>query len=247
MLALRVRRCSGFTLVELLVALGIMALMAGLSWRGIDGMLGTHRHVHQRADALLTLQAGLAQWAADLDAILPLPQSPALDWDGRALRLTRRSTANASDGILVVAWSRRGQGGSGQWLRWQSPPLLSQDALQAAWLRAAQWAQNPGDEERRYEVAITALDEWKVFYFRDDAWTNPLSSDTFAPPPPAVSEPPKTPETGIGKPPEPKLAAASSQKLPEGIRLVLTLPADGVLSGTITRDWILPTHGGGKS
>ncbi|MBK7002559.1 MAG: prepilin-type N-terminal cleavage/methylation domain-containing protein [Rhodoferax sp.] len=240
---LRVNRPMGFTLVELLVALGIMALMAGLSWRGIDGMLGTHMRVHKRADALLTLQAGLAQWAADLDALMPLPQSPALDWDGRALRLTRRSTANASDGILVVAWSRRGQGGSGQWLRWQSPPLLSQDALQAAWLRAAQWAQNPGDEERRYEVAITALDEWKVFYFRDDAWTNPLSSDTFAPPTP---EPPKAPETSTGKP-EAKPAAASSQKLPEGIRLILTLPADGVLSGTITRDWILPTHGGGKS
>lgn len=237
---IRVRRCLGFTLIELLVALGIMALMAGLSWRGIDGMLGTHMHVRKRADALLTLQAGLAQWAADLDALMPLPQSPALDWDGRALRLTRRSTANASDGILVVAWSRRGQGGSGQWLRWQSPPLLSQDALQAAWLRAAQWAQNPGDEERRYEVAITALDEWKVFYFRDDAWTNPLSSDTFAP------EPPKTPETSTGKP-ESKPAAAASQKLPEGIRLILTLPADGVLSGNITRDWILPTHGGGKS
>lgn len=237
---LRVRRCLGFTLVELLVALGILALMAGLSWRGIDGMLSAHMQVRKRADALLTLQAGLAQWAADLDAIMPLPQSPALDWDGRALRLTRRSTANPADGILVVAWSRRGQGGSGQWLRWQSPPLLSQDALQAAWLRAAQWAQNPGDEERRYEVAITALDEWKVFYFRDDAWTNPLSSDSFAP---VTASPP---ETGIGKQ-EPKPAAATSQKLPEGIRLILTLPADGVLSGSMTRDWILPTHGGGKS
>lgn len=240
---LRIRRFRGFTLIELLVALGILALMAGLSWRGIDGMLSAHMHVRKRADALLTLQAGLAQWAADLDAIMPLPQSPALDWDGRALRLTRRSTANPADGILVVAWSRRGQGGSGQWLRWQSPPLLSQEALQAAWLRAAQWAQNPGDEERRYEVAITALDAWKVFYFRDDAWTNPLSSDSFAPPTP---EPPKTPETSTGKP-ESKPAAAASQKLPEGIRLILTLPDDGVLSGNITRDWILPTHGGGKS
>ena len=28
----------GFTLIELLVAIGILALMAGLSWRGLDGM-----------------------------------------------------------------------------------------------------------------------------------------------------------------------------------------------------------------
>jgi len=32
-------RVRGFTLVELLVALALMALMAALSWRGLDAMV----------------------------------------------------------------------------------------------------------------------------------------------------------------------------------------------------------------
>ena len=73
----------------------------------------------------------------------------------------------------VVAWTRR----EGQWLRWQSPPLATRGEVESAWLQADQWSRNPGDAERRSEVAITPLEEWQIFYFRADAWTNPLSSD----------------------------------------------------------------------
>lgn len=216
-------------MIELLVAIGIMALMAGLSWRGIDGMARTQAQLRQRADQVLTLQAGLSQWTADLDAMVQLPNTQALDWDGRALRITRRSTASSGDGLLVVAWARRNMDGSGQWLRWQSAPLQSRGALQAAWAQAGQWAQNPGDEDRKYEVRIVALEQWKVFYFRADAWSNPLSSDG-------------QPAAPIGE----KLAGPDLP-VPEGVRLVLTLPADGAISGTLTRDWVRTTLGGGKS
>ena len=216
-------------MIELLVAIGIMALMAGLSWRGIDGMARTQAQLQQRADQVLALQAGLSQWAADLDAMVQLPNTQALDWDGRALRITRRSTASSSDGLLVIAWARRSIDGSGQWMRWQSAPLQSRGAQQAAWAQAAQWAQNPGDEDKKYEVRVVPLEQWKVFYFRADAWSNPLSSDGVPTPP-------------IGdKPVGPGLA------LPDGVRLVLTLPAEGAIGGTLTRDWVRITLGGGKS
>ena len=139
------KNIRGFTLVELLVAIGIMALMAGLSWRGIDGMTRTQARLQQRADQVLRLQAGLGQWTADLDALVQLPNTQALDWDGRALRITRRSTVSAGDGLLVVAWTRRDVDGIGQWLRWQSAPLLTRAELQSAWTTAARCAQNPGD------------------------------------------------------------------------------------------------------
>ena len=222
-------RMRGFTLIELLVAIGVMALMAGLSWRGLDGMARTQTQLTQRADQVMTLQAGLSQWTADLDALVQLPNTAALDWDGRTLRITRRSTVASGDGILVVAWARRTINGSGQWLRWQSLPVTSKGALQSAWMSAAQWAQNPGDAEKRFEVSVAALDNWKVFYYRSDAWTNPLSSDGVTPPPSG------------NKPVAPDFA------LPDGVRLVLTLPASDAIGGTLTRDWVRVSLGGGKS
>jgi general secretion pathway protein J len=203
--------------------------MAGLSWRGIDGMVRAQTRLQERSDAVLRLQAGLGQWIADLDALVQLPNTPALDWDGRALRITRRGTSEPGGGLLVVAWTRRQDGSSGQWLRWQSQPLTTRAALQAAWATAARWAQNPGDAEKAAEVRIHALDQWRVFYYRSDAWTNPLSSDGAAPRPSGE------------KAPGPDLT------LPDGVRLVLTLPADGAVGGTLTRDWVRLSHGGGKS
>jgi general secretion pathway protein J len=222
-------KMRGFTLIELLVAIGIMALMAGLSWRGLDGMARTQTQLTQRADQVMTLQAGLAQWTADLDALIQLPNTEALNWDGRALRITRRSTVASGDGLLVVAWTRRSMNGTGQWLRWQSLPVTTRGALQNAWAMAAQWAQNPGEAEKQYEVPVAALDDWKVFYFRADAWTNPLSSDVTPPPPNGT--------TLVGP----------DTTLPDGIRLVLTLPASDAIGGTLTRDWVRVSLGGGKS
>lgn len=231
--ALRPAQVQGFTLIELLVALAAMALMAGLSWRGLDGMVRAQAQIQQRADAVLTLQAGLTQWSSDLDALAQLPRMQTLDWDGRGLRIIRRSTVRPGDGLLVVAWSRRNVNGIDQWLRWQSPPQFSRGALQTAWERAAQWAQNPGDAEKRDEVRITPLAQWQIFYFRGNAWTNPLSSDNAS-----------TPVTPIRSPPQP---VETDLALPDGVRLVLTLPTGEAINGILTRDWVRPALAGAKS
>ena len=217
-------RPRGFTLIELLVAIAVMAIMAGLAWRGLDAMLRTRTQVQTYSEQLQALQTGLAQWNADLDALLPLPNTPALDWDGRALRLTRRNINDS--GLLVVAWTRRADDG-GQWLRWQSAPLQSRGDLQDAWLRAAQWAQNPSTADRQQEVAVLPLAQWQVFYYRADAWTNPLSSANAAAPAASAASPPDS-------------------VLPDGVRLVLTLPENYAVSGSLTRDWVRLATAGAK-
>ncbi|MCB1987776.1 MAG: type II secretion system protein J [Nitrospirota bacterium] len=215
----------GFTLVELLVAMAIMGLMALLSWRGLDGMVRAQEQTRQRGDQLLVLQAALTQWGADLDALLPLPHTTPLDWDGQVLRITRRSSAIPDEGALVVAWARRNVDGTSQWLRWQSPPLRTRSAWQQAWQQAAQWARNPGDAERRAEVALLPLADWQVFYFRGDAWSNPMSSS--------------------GTPPGDLDAVGAL--IPDGVRLQLDLPPGPGMAGQITRDWVSPLKGGGKT
>ena len=98
------RRLRGFTLIELLVAIGLMALMAALSWRGLDGMTRSQARMRQHSQEVSALQAGLAQWGADLDALAPQPNTPSLDWDGRALRVVRRGFTVPGEGLTVVAW-----------------------------------------------------------------------------------------------------------------------------------------------
>jgi general secretion pathway protein J len=219
---------SGFTLIELLVAIALMALMAGLSWRGLDGMTRAQTQMRQQSDDVLSLQAALAQWGADLDALAPQPDTPSLDWDGRALRILRRNTTAPGEGLLVVAWARRNVDGTGQWLRWQSPPVRARRDLQLAWQKAALWAQSPSDEDRQREVRLVPLDQWQIFYFRADAWSNPLSSEGAANP------------TAVGQTP------LTRYQTPEGVRLVLSLAPGQAIVGTITRDWIRPDVGGSK-
>ena len=227
------RTQRGFTLVELLVALFAMALLAIMSWRGLDGMTRSQAQTQARADEVLTLQVGLAQWAADLDALIQLPQTTALDWNGRVLRLTRRGTASVTDGVLVVGWTRRVVDGNGTWLRWQSQQLRTRGELDEAWQKADIWSVNPGDDEKRREVAVTPIADWQIFYFRENAWTNAQSSaDRTAGAIPNPASPASAP------------AVQSTTALPDGVRLVLNLPPGQAISGTLTRDWVRPTAGG---
>ena len=231
---MRGRSASGFTLIELLVAISLMALMAALAWRGLDGMTRAQTQMRQQADDVLALQAGLVQWGADLDALAVQPNTSSLDWDGRALRLLRHDSAGAAQGLRVVAWTRRGAAGDGVWLRWQSPPLRDRTALAEAWRRAQQWAQSPTSDDLTQEVAVVGLDGWQLFYFRNNTWSNPLSSAGHEAAGGAGGV------AGGGTP-----GAVAANAAPDGIRLVLRLATDQPISGELTRDWMQAAPPGG--
>jgi len=210
-------KSRGFTLIELLVALFAMALLAALSWKGLDGMMRSRQVTEAYADEVMALQTGLAQWNADLDAIAEFPGMTGLDWNGRVLRLTRTDSGGGQAGARVVAWTRRG----GQWLRWQSPPVTSRGALEAAWQQADLWSQNPSDAMRQGEVAVAPLEDWQVFYFRGGAWVNPQSSAQTTSP--LASQ---------------DARAARASTLPQGVRMVLQLPPGHAVTGQLVRDWV---------
>lgn len=217
-------RARGFTLIELLVAVSIMAMMAVMGWRALDGMQQATVQTRIQTDHVLTLEAGLAQWGTDLDALMELPQTSAIDWDGRAMRLTRRSGTDPTEGVTVVAWTRGNRDGADQWLRWQSAPVRARQDWEAAWSAAAVWAQSPSDAAKQREVRIAPLTQWQIYYFRGGAWSNPLSSSGDA----ASTATPAAPAT-------------APDALPDGVRLVLTLPSPHPYAGTLTREWARPT------
>lgn len=220
------RNAVGFTLIELMIAIAIMAILAILSWRSLDNMAQMQTQTQTKTDGVLALQAGLAQWQVDLDMLWEVPQIPSinpLDFDGQVLRLVRRYTENNTDIVRVVAWSKKNQDGKQQWLRWQSDPLKTRSSMLAAWQQANQWAQSPSETNKDHVVAIANIDQWQIFYYRNNAWSNSLSSaDNVSP-------------------------NSAQVQLPDGVRLILTLPEGQPIQGKITRDWLRPTLGGGKS
>jgi prepilin-type N-terminal cleavage/methylation domain-containing protein len=81
----------GFTLVEVLVALVVMSILAGLSWQAVDGLVRTREAVQVQNGRLVVMGTALAQWEQDLQALLTDGPVPAIHFDGARLRLTRRA------------------------------------------------------------------------------------------------------------------------------------------------------------
>ena len=225
----------GFTLVEVLVALAAMALMSVMAWRGIDAMGIAQTRTAQHNEDLLSLQTALAQWSRDLDATAQGLPTGGIDFDGRVLRIARHAAGETSSGdaaqlslgqanIRVVAWGMRLVDGTRLFMRWQSAPVMNRDQLQAAWVDAASWGQNPTDALREREVVIAAVDEWQVFYFRNNSWSSPLSSA-------AASG-----ATGVPQ-----------SVFPDGVRLQITLAPGQSLRGRLVRDWVKPGFGIGST
>ena len=197
--------------------------MALLSWRALDGMGRAGEITTQHEQSLQRIEAGLAQWTADLDATVDTGNVPPLDFDGLRLRLTRQST-DPNAGIVVVAWALQSVPQGRVLQRWVSPAVTTKNGLQAAWTMAERWARTPLPEDAKQVVTLFAVSSWQVFYYRDNAWSNPQSS------------------TGVS-------AANAPVKLPDGVQLVLDLPVaneqaqSAALSGKLTRYWLAPTLG----
>jgi general secretion pathway protein J len=217
----------GFTLIELLVAVSIMSLMTIMAWRALNGMQQATMLTRDMTDNVLTLEAGLSQWGADLDAMIELPETTPIEWDGKAMRMTRHHSADPSEGVIVVGWTRSNRNGSNLWLRWQSEPVRSRQEWRAAWQAAGMWAQSPTEASRQREVALMGITQWQIYYFRGGSWSNPLSSSGTGAPVVA------TPGANLS-------ATTNIASVPDGVRLMISVSAPHPLAGNLVRDWARP-------
>jgi general secretion pathway protein J len=169
------RVAPGFTLVELLVAIWIMALVSVIAWRGLSALVNTRERLGPEADEVRAMLTGLGQMERDLaQAANPVLASlPGMSvwvqvFDGApALRILRLSeplpdgsaelqqvTYSVIDGALVRQCS--------------SPQRSAQDATNAP---AATVRLVPG-------VASMQVRVWRV----NEGWVVPASTEVTPPP-----------------------------------------------------------------
>jgi general secretion pathway protein J len=152
MAASRPSRSTGFTLVEVMVALLIMAILAALAFRGIDALTRAKESALLSTDRTLKLNTGMSQFEYDISQVIDskvLPQ-PVM-FDGATLRVARRTP----DGIELVLWTLQDR----RWQRWASGSYTHMSELTDAWMRSQQWGAISGN-------AITVLedvDEFQVY------------------------------------------------------------------------------------
>jgi general secretion pathway protein J len=224
----------GFTLVEVLVALLMMALLATLAWQALAGVLHARDDSQVSIDRTVRLATVLTQWEQDLQAIVDTETVPPLSFDGQTLRLTRRGDG----GVALVAWSVR----SGRWLRWTAPPTALAGELQEIWLRSQQLqGTEPGHLTLREGAS-----QWQIYFNRGGQWSNAQSTGDLAVRPASVAAPVEAPPppasaasspAGAASAPVP-IAQTLREVLPEAVRLQITL--DGQ---TLTRDIALGPAG----
>ena len=241
---------KGFTLIELLVAITLMAVMAGLGWRGLDGLMRSRDINQTRVDQTAIMQTVLAQWRSDLDHMTSVPSisDAGLAWDGQTLRVTRRASTPLLDGsdagLWVVAWTRR----DGLWWRWQSPALQDRRSLLEAWTRAERWGKNAIADDQNFETPLVAIDQWQISYFRGNTWTNPLSSAGVNAGANASANTSANNNSG------PVTGTTTSNSPPDAVRLVLDLSNKSrptasaqALKGRLSLDWIRTNFSNNKS
>jgi general secretion pathway protein J len=207
----------GFTLVEVLVAMMIMAILAVMSWQGVDGIVRARDASQARLEQTLRLNTVLAQWQQDLTSVQQTPEVPGISFDGATVRMTRR----AERGLQVVTWTLQpapeGIAGGGTWLRWAGPAVTTSSELQEMWFRTQQFQ---GVELGQLRT-LKGITQWQVYCYWG-SWSNCQSTgDTTSPAQPPTGAPPQNPQVPPG-----------------GVRLVLEF-AGADLNGTLTKDVML--------
>jgi general secretion pathway protein J len=215
------RRHGGFTLVEVLVAMMVMAILAVMAWQGVDGIVRTRDASQARLEQTLRLNTVLGQFDQDLQALQETTAVPALTFDGATLRLTRR----AERGLQVVTWSLYPSiNGGSEWLRWAGPPSRNSDELQETWMKTHQFQGSEAGQLR----TLQGMSQWQVYCYRENAWSNCQSSGDVAAPPAVAGDADTQPPPGSRRP-------RAKEELPSGVRIVLDF-AGPALTGSLTRD-----------
>ena len=134
---MKIRKAPGFTLVELLIAISILAIIAVLGWRGLDTIIRSRVSLTQQLEETRGMQLTFAQMQSDCSSVAPLAiigARPQLIADAERLRLVRMVYADDQPSRLQVVVYRLN---NGVLSRRESQPTRDLKQLDALWSSTA--------------------------------------------------------------------------------------------------------------
>jgi len=213
----------GFTLIEVMVAMAIMALIGAMSWAGLDVLIRSQHQVQAHGLQTAQMQIALQQWSLDLDQAWYPDGTEPMGWDGKAFRLMRRAP-QTQQGVVVVAWAVRSTQEGSYLMRWQSQPFIAMEQWRQAWEQASNWARST---EQAQDVQLMPATQLDIFVWSGNTWVNGLSSETQT-----------TRRSGSGL----SRFINRSKQQPQGVRMMLSTS-----NGVLAKDWGALTFSEAKS
>lgn len=207
----------GFTLIEVLVAMAVMAILAVMSWRGIEAMLEVQAAGEKRSREIAVLQTGLSQWMSDLNHVQTTGLTAEMFYDGKVFLITREDRIDEQRRLRAVVWATRTGSDGETWLvRWQSDPFSTRGGLSRAVTDARKWFSAPAGAQQSQG-------------WRDAVPVFPVSS----------AELKAFDASGSG---DKWVSLKGANLLPPGIRIEADIAGNWSVRGKVVRDWVNPIY-----